>query len=113
MTLIIGGKSAGKLDYVKSLGYAEEQISRDPGDDCPVLYGLQDKAAEDPEGAEALLPLLLKKEIVVCDEVGCGVIPLEKRDRQAREAIGRLCVLLAKNADGVVRVIAGIPTVIK
>ena len=113
MTLIIGGRAAGKLDYVKSLGYSDEQISRDPEGDFPVLYGLQDVAARDPEGAEALFPLLLKKEIVVCDEVGCGVIPLEKRDRQVREAIGRLCVLLANNADRVVRVIAGIPTVIK
>ena len=113
MTLIIGGRAAGKLAYVKSLGYSEGQISGDPEDTGPVLYGLQDIVARDPEGSEGLLPLLLKKEIVVCDEVGCGVIPLEKRDRQAREAIGRLCVLLAKNADRVVRVIAGIPTVIK
>ena len=113
MILILGGAASGKRTYLASLGYGIEDVADGVLDDKKALYGLEKLVAADPEGAEGLLTLLLKKEIVVCDEVGCGVIPLEKRDRQAREAIGRLCVLLAKNADRVVRVIAGIPTVIK
>ncbi|MBR5381733.1 MAG: bifunctional adenosylcobinamide kinase/adenosylcobinamide-phosphate guanylyltransferase [Oscillospiraceae bacterium] len=113
MILIVGGHAAGKLDYVRTLGYGDEDISGDVFDEKPVLCGLQDIAAAAPERAESLLPALLRKSVVVCDEVGSGVIPLEKRDREAREATGRLCVLLAREAEKVVRVVAGIPVVLK
>jgi len=113
MILIVGGHAAGKLDYVKTLGYTDGDVSGDVYDEKPVLYGLQAIAAAAPERAEALLPALLQKRVVVCDEVGSGVIPLEKRDREAREATGRLCVLLAREAERVVRVVAGIPVVLK
>ena len=59
------------------------------------------------------LDALLGKEVVVCDEVGSGIIPLSARDRQAREATGRLCIQLAARATRVVRLVCGIPTVIK
>ncbi len=113
MILIVGGHAAGKLEYVKSLGYADGDVSGDVFDNRPVLYGLQDIVARSPEEAEALLPALLQKQVVVCDEVGSGVIPLEKRDREVREKTGRLCVLLAGKAERVVRVVAGIPIVLK
>ena len=113
MMLVIGGHAAGKLDYIKSLGYSDGDISENASDNKPVLYGLQKLVAQSPENAPSLLPALLNKKVVVCDEVGSGVIPLERRDRAAREATGRLCVLLAAYADTVVRVVAGIPTVIK
>ena len=92
MILVIGARASGKRAYVESLGYA-------PG--------------ADPEGAPALLECLKTKEVVVCDEVGSGVIPLEKARRLGREATGRLCCQLAKEAAKVVRLVAGIPTVIK
>ena len=67
----------------------------------------------DPESAKTLLPRLLEKKFVLCCEVGSGVIPMEKEDRAYREAVGRLCVRLAAEASAVVRVVAGIPTVLK
>ncbi|MBS6323232.1 MAG: bifunctional adenosylcobinamide kinase/adenosylcobinamide-phosphate guanylyltransferase, partial [Clostridium sp.] len=45
--------------------------------------------------------------------VGSGVIPVERNVRLGREAAGRLCVLLAKDAEAVVRMVCGIPTIIK
>lgn len=50
---------------------------------------------------------------VTCDEVGCGVVPLDRADRDWREAVGRLCCALAAEADTVVRVTAGLPQAIK
>ena len=47
------------------------------------------------------------------DEVGCGVTPVDPRQRLAREQTGRLCAALAARAQKVVRVCCGIPTVIK
>jgi len=120
MTLIIGGAGAGKLNYIKSLGYSDKQISNDPQDDKPVLYGLETiifDADHSGQGSsfpsDVLLSALLKKQIVSCDEVGSGIIPARRNERLAREACGRLCVLLAQRAERVVRIVAGIPLVLK
>lgn len=113
MILVIGGKGSGKADYVASLGYAPEQIAQNIEAETPVLYGLQEIVAQNPAKAMELLEDLLKKEVVVCDEVGSGVIPLQREQREFREATGRLCIALAREASQVVRLVCGIPQVIK
>ncbi len=113
MILVIGARASGKRDYIASLGYGPGDVADGVLDDRPVLYNLQDLTMPDPEGAPALFDRLIEKEVVVCDEVGSGVIPLEKERRLGREATGRLCCRLAKEAEKVVRLVAGIPTVIK
>ena len=113
MILVIGARASGKRQYVESLGYSEEEISDGVLDARPVLYNLQDLTLPDPEGAPALFDALLQKEVVVCDEVGSGVIPIDKVRRLGREATGRLCCRLAAEAEKVVRLVCGIPTVIK
>ena len=55
----------------------------------------------------------LRGHVITCDEVGCGVVPLDRADEDYREAVGRLCCALAEDADAVVRVIAGVPQWIK
>ena len=113
MVLIIGARGAGKTEYVRSLGYADADVGTSCGDGRPVLTGLEALVREDPEHADALFDALCKKEIVVSQEVGSGVIPLKKEERIYRDAVGRLCVRLAKEAESVVRVVAGIPVAIK
>ena len=113
MMLILGGAASGKRTYLLSLGYGPEDIADGVLDEKKVLYGLEKLVFADPEGAQALLPALLQKEVVVSAEVGSGVIPIRYEQRQAREATGRLCVQLAAQAEKVVRLVAGIPTVIK
>jgi len=109
MILVIGGYASGKRTYVKeAYGYTDGDLADGALDDRPVVYNAQDLA-----GTEGLISELLKKEVVICNEVGCGVIPLSKQDRDAREAAGRLCVLLAKEAKRVVRVVCGLPVVLK
>ena len=113
MVLILGGIGAGKTAYARSLGYTDADFTTDVSDEKPVLVGLEALVRRDPEQADALLLPLLQKELVLCCEVGSGVIPLERQDRVWRDAAGRLCVRLAKEASAVVRVVAGIPVVIK
>ena len=113
MVLILGGRAAGKTAFVQSLGYPDEAISDDVASDRPVLDRMEALVRSDPASADALLPLLLKKEIVICQEVGSGVIPINPSDRAFREAVGRLCCALAKEASAVVRVVSGIPITIK
>ena len=51
--------------------------------------------------------------IVTCDEVGCGVVPVEPAQRARREAVGRLCCRLAERAERVERIFCGLPMVLK
>lgn len=51
--------------------------------------------------------------ILVSDEVGYGVVPVDAFDRAYREAVGRICTKLAACSDEVTRVVCGIGTVIK
>ncbi|NLA95631.1 MAG: adenosylcobinamide kinase [Clostridiaceae bacterium] len=113
MILIIGGLASGKRDYVRQLGYEDNLIADGILDDRPVLYNLQDLLFSDPESGPELYQALLEKEVVVCQEVGSGVIPVTAHDRAAREAVGRLCNHLAREADLVVRMVCGLPVILK
>lgn len=113
MILIVGGEGSGKRDFVETLGYAEKDIANAKIDERPVVYHLEQLVFAQPEQADALLDRLLEKEIVICCEVGSGIIPVDRKERMGREATGRLCVRLAQQAQAVVRMVCGIPTVIK
>lgn len=113
MVLILGGAGAGKRSYARSLGYADEEMSREVFSGCPVVLDLEETVRRDPEAAAALLEPLCAKELVLCREVGSGVIPLAPEERRFREETGRLCVLLARRAESVVRLTAGLPMALK
>lgn len=113
MVLILGGLGAGKKSYLRSLGFTDAQMSNDPDADVPVLIDLEAAVRTDPASSETLFGKCLKKAFVVCREVGSGVIPLDPNERAWREATGRLCCALAKEATAVVRVVSGIPVVLK
>ena len=51
--------------------------------------------------------------IVISDEIGNGIVPLDSFEREYRERTGRILVKLAEQADEVVRVICGIGQRIK
>ncbi len=114
MILIIGGLAAGKRAYAEhTLGFRTEDMADGLLDRRPVLYNLQALVRQDPGGAGDLLPHLLDKAVVICDEVGSGVVPTDREERLWREACGRLCISLAERAQRVVRVQCGLPQVLK
>jgi adenosyl cobinamide kinase/adenosyl cobinamide phosphate guanylyltransferase len=51
--------------------------------------------------------------VLVSNELGYGVVPIDAFDRKYREGTGRLCCLLAKEATEVHRVVCGLGQVIK
>lgn len=113
MILIIGGEGSGKRSFARSLGYTDADMADGVLDGRPVLYHLERMILAEPELAEEILPELLQKEVVICDEVGSGVIPADRAGRTGREAAGRLCIHLAQRAQTVVRMVCGIPAVLK
>lgn len=102
MILVVGGMASGKRSYVQSLGY----------DDAQVVYGLEDTLREGPL-AQKELQRLAQKEVVVCCEVGLGVVPMDAGEREWRELVGRTCCTLAQHASMVVRMVCGIPVILK
>lgn len=116
MILIVGGVGQGKLDYVLGkTGYGPEDVAHTPAEarTRTIFDGLAQWLRDHPwEGLEDLWeanPGL----IVLCDEVGCGVVPLAPEERVWREAVGRLCCALALKAERVERIFCGLPMVLK
>ena len=55
----------------------------------------------------------LPELVILCDEIGNGIVPMEKEERAWREETGRLLCRIAAEAESVERVFCGIPTLIK
>lgn len=51
--------------------------------------------------------------IIICDEIGNGIVPTDSFERKYRECVGRILVRLAKRAEEVERIICGIGQKIK
>ena len=113
MILIVGGEGSGKRTFARSLGYREEDMADGCLHGLPVVCHVERMVFARPEETDLLFSELVKKEVVICNEVGSGVIPMEPDKRQGREAVGRLCARLAEQAEKVIRMVCGIPSVIK
>lgn len=126
MILIIGGAYEGKTQYaVKNLGITESEIL--DGKTCEYRDLFSAKAVNNfhllikrlVESGENTLEFVDKVYnsnptiTIISDEIGCGIIPLEKSDRIWREETGKACCKIAEMSDVVVRINCGIPTVIK
>lgn len=129
MWLISGGAYQGKLRYALAItGKSESEVSE--GNECSmqelvekplvnhfhlwIKRRLQAGNVEKEIEAEVDRILLQNPDIVIIvDELGCGIVPMDPFDRKYRELTGRICCRLAKQATQVHRVICGIGTVIK
>lgn len=126
MKLIIGGAGQGKLAYV--LG--QEQLDREQVadgassswadfedkpiiDHFPLLVKRLLSEGKEPYGYLEQLLAANPYCIIICDEIGCGLVPMEQEERQWRELTGRLGCLLAAKASQVVRVYYGLSQILK
>ena len=131
MILIIGGFAQGKLHYVK-----QRYARCEDGRKVAVLDGTLELPAEtgalqvivnhlhryireqlrqgtDPEAMIANFYKEYPDCILICDEIGNGIVPMEAEERTYRERTGRILEQLAAQADEVVRVVCGIGQKIK
>lgn len=125
MTLIVGGAYQGKTEFsVKQFGFAESEIS-DGSDKIKTLLSAKcirnfenfifeiTENGEDPIEKTAAILSQNPEVVIIMNEVGGGIIPIEKIERKKREAAGRTGCMLAEKAETVVRLVCGIPTVLK
>ena len=123
MVLIVGGYCQGKLDFAKETwGLADADIADgaacEPGaifqkSALNSLHLLIRRMSPEPLDFFESQMDALRDKIIISDEIGLGVVPIDDEERLWRENVGRVCCLLAQNADEVYRVCAGIPMKIK
>lgn len=129
MRLVIGGAWQGKKEYVKRQYHIEESEIWTGG--YPVAEGewkcvdglhniikmTEPGTVEDrTECILQYINRLIENNpdiILICDEVGGGIVPVDKADRDYRECVGRVLCELAGEADSVERVHCGIGQTIK
>ncbi len=120
MNVILGGAYQGKEEYARG-HFRVTQVY-----ECPL------DVPELPEGKECLAhlerfalacvragaePLDYVREhftrltgaVVLCEDIFCGVVPVEPEMRAWREATGRMMNWLCAQADSVTRMFCGIP----
>ena len=126
MRLIIGGSSQGKLGwYLSQSGGKMEDVADGntiPLNEIPeknIISNLHRWILRLIEGGKAPEDIIEKyleahpDAVIICDEVGCGVVPIKPNEREWREATGRICCMLAKKASRVDRVFCGLPMTLK
>ncbi len=107
MILVIGGSFQGKKAYAAKI-CGEKTVLADFQERIRAVV----KAGEDPEAFTRQI-LEDPPEVITLDEVGCGIVPMEKAERDYREAVGHAGQILAAAATEVYRVQCGIASRIK
>ncbi len=67
----------------------------------------------DPVGFTEELIEKTNIKAIIMNEVGCGIIPIEKDERKWRELVGMTGCMIAQRAEAVIRVSCGIPVYLK
>lgn len=97
--------------YIKRLTYKEGAAYNTTVDDTITT----DTTAKTMPAAEIINDIYEANPdiILICDEVGGGIVPLKKEDRIYREAVGRALCCAVKKSDRVERVMCGIGQCLK
>ena len=120
MELIIGGRAQGKLRYAADLfDLKSDDISDGILSGTRAVYNLQNAVRgvmqNGGDAYETVMNYIVKHPgcIIICDEIGSGLVPADAFEREYRDTVGKICCMLAKSAVRVHRVICGIGVVIK
>lgn len=97
--------------YIKRLTYKEDAAYNTTVDDTITV----DTTAKTMPAAEIINDIYEANPdiILICDEVGGGIVPLKKEDRIYRETVGRALCCAVKKSDRVERVMCGIGQCLK
>ena len=124
MKMIIGGAFQGKTAFVKKKYPEVKWVDGKTADinDVFSAEGILDfnefisrELKADNDISELAKKLINENPdvIIVSNEIGYGVVPMDAFDRKYRETVGRICTKLAFFSSQVTRVVCGIGTVIK
>ena len=127
MKLVIGGTAQGKLEYVLLKYDVQKNMVWDgvlPNDrklnkNIVVInhfhQWVKSRMVSGGCPEDEIMSFLDCNEdcIIICDEIGNGIVPIDPFEREYRERTGRILVQLAKRAEEVERIICGIGQKVK
>lgn len=131
MIFIVGGCAQGKRAFALSLIQGEQETLRNPAwadgrtDSveqamnarfiCHVEQYVRRLLEEGTEPEEFVNRLIKERPdaVILADEVGYGIVPVNEFDRNYREVAGRMCQRLAAASKQMYRVVCGIGKRIK
>ncbi len=124
MDFIIGGAYQGKLDVARrkfKISVSDIFICGECDIDFSkkCIYGVDKFSLYCVKnGIEAKEYFELHKaewqdSVIICDDIFCGVVPIDSTLRSWREMTGRLCTYLTENARTVTRVFCGLEQQLK
>ncbi len=108
MKLYIGGAYQGQEELA---------VRENPG--AEIIPDFHEKVreailkGEDPKEFARKICRDKPNAVLVANEVGAGIVPIEPSERAFREAVGRALCVIARASDAVVRVVCGIGVRIK
>lgn len=114
MVLVVGGRCQGKYDWVM-----ENLVPKFKNPKIMNRYHLTVRESlslgKDPlkEAARLIAGYKEKELIIIMDEIGCGLVPVDSFERNFRDAAGQAGCYLAGEAKEVVRIVCGIGMKIK
>ena len=124
MRMIIGGAFQGKMEYAKKeypgirwvdgAACSEEELLQ-----CEGVYHFHlyiRKSMEKYEEMRLFADRIIRENpqiVIITDEIGYGLVPIDAFERRYREETGRICTRLAAFSERVDRVVCGIGLPIK
>lgn len=119
MKLIIGGAYQGKRDFAIAAFHLEDaDIATCTGEEIDFSAKCLDKleeftlacvrAGKEPADVFRANRELWKNSILICQDIFCGVVPMDAQLREWRQATGRLCQYLSREAEQVSRIFCGL-----
>lgn len=126
MILIFGGSYQGKLDFaLRKFSLTEADVTRCSQDmkeldfSRKIIYGVEKftygccSRGEDAEGYFKAALDRLEDHIIICDDISCGLVPMDKTERLWRETNGRCMNIVSSRSEQVYRVFCGIESRVK
>lgn len=104
MILVVGGAYQGKTEYAREHFKEGYQL-------MDAYHEVIRRQLQEGKNPLEEAGRLLQKEnnlVIISNEVGCGLVPIDEGERSYRECVGRVNCFLAQQAEQVIRVVCGI-----
>ena len=119
MEFYIGGYAQGKLDYVlqihegEKLKVVEREVKDSSGE--RIVWNhfhlwVKEMVEKGENPQQRVMDFIEKNKdcIIICDEVGNGIVPVQQSERTYRACLGRIQTQIAAKAERVDRILCGI-----
>ena len=109
MILIFGGAYQGKI------AYAMERFNLNENSFFKIDKWILELIKADMNVEEAVQEFIANNPnaIIICNDISCGIVPIDPVMRKWREAVGRTLARLSQESSEVIRLFCGIATRIK